>query len=369
MPRHAVLAMKVGRYTPALVQPRRGPEDAATRPVARFWHTAASTSAKARKLLAVAALAWPLLSVGTYGQQPGPAVAQAVDPGSGVAKHAPPGAAAGAPAGEAAADATPDGAASPTRRDAGPAAAGPSGESPTTDGSQAAPDDLLGLILAGGPLNIVFMSVLGLFSLAAVAIALERLVQTGRKRLLPPPLLTGLDELIKRGELHPQAYQDLCRSHPSPLASVLQAGLARLGRPANEIEKAMEDTLAREVSQLRARIRPLSVIGSVAPLVGLLGTVVGMLEAFRTASTAGLGKAELLAKGIYLALETTVAGLAIAIPAMLAAAWFQARIERAMFVIDERMMETLPLIPRMQQTAAERPGSRAAHNPLLSTRS
>ncbi len=274
-----------------------------------------------------------------------------------------------APAEEAAAKASQGPAAGPesegTAFASGVQAGGPSG----TDPNAAAPDDILGLILAGGPLNIVFMSVLGLFSLAAVAVALERLVQTSRRRLLPAPLLTGLAELIRRGELHPQAYHELCQGHASPLASVLQAGLARLGRPANEIEKAMEDTLAREVSQLRARIRPLSVIGSVAPLVGLLGTVVGMLEAFRTASTAGLGKAELLAKGIYLALETTVAGLAIAIPAMLAAAWLQARVERAMFVIDERMMEILPLVPRMQQPPAERSGSRSGQNPLLSTRS
>ena len=311
------------------------------------------------------------LAAPAYGQAGGPP-AQSPDARGGVAPAATPGPAGAVP---------PDGGTTALANEPG----GPAGEhrAAAADGSadaatghaeperglDDAPDDVLELIVAGGPLNIAFMSVLGLFSLAAVAVALERLVQTSRGRLLPPALIHGLGELLRRNELQPQAYHDLCRSHPCPLASVLQAGLGRLGRPANEIEKAMEDTLAREVSQLRARIRPLSVIGSVAPLVGLLGTVVGMLEAFRTASTAGLGKAELLAKGIYLALETTVAGLAIAIPALLAAAWLQARVERAMFVIDERMMETFPLLPRMQPLTPDRPAPRSGHNPLLSARS
>lgn len=303
--------------------------------------------------LAAAALAWLLAADRVLGQDAVPSP-QAVGGGDGSA------------AGGIGAGGTAD---KPAPADGGAGAEGTSSSIPADSSSPAAPDDVLGLILAGGPLNIVFMSVLGLFSLAAVAVALERLVQTSRGRLLPPQLLNRLDELVRRGELQPQPYHELCESHPSPLAAVLRAGLSRLGRPAGEIEKAMEDTLAREVSQLRARIRPLSVIGSVAPLVGLLGTVVGMLEAFRTASTAGLGKAELLAKGIYLALETTVAGLAIAIPAMLAAAWLHARVERAMFVIDERLMETLPLVPRMQPASSERPASRSGHNPLLSARS
>lgn len=339
----------------------------------------------------LARLACLLLLASWYGQEARPAVAQATEPARAAVAQASsddataalgraeppsgePDAAPAhtgvAPAGDAAAKASQGPAAAPESEGTAFASQGePGGPSGTDPNAPAPPDDILGLILAGGPLNIVFMSVLGLFSLAAVAVALERLVQTSRRRLLPAPLLTGLAELVRRGELHPQAYHELCHGHPSPLASVLQAGLARLGRPANEIEKAMEDTLAREVSQLRARIRPLSVIGSVAPLVGLLGTVVGMLEAFRTASTAGLGKAELLAKGIYLALETTVAGLAIAIPAMLAAAWLQARVERATFVIDERMMEVLSLVPRMQQPPAERSVSRGGQNPLLSSRS
>src|SRR5690606_17423647 len=129
--------------------------------------------------------------------------------------------------------------------------------------------------------------------------------------------------------------RDLSRKSSAPIARILRAGLVRVGRPTAEVEKAMEDTAAREVAALRARVRPLNIIGTVAPLVGLLGTVVGMIMAFRTASQAGLGRAEILAEGIYLALLTTAAGLSIAIPSLLFAAYFNIRIDRAMRQTDE----------------------------------
>ena len=95
-----------------------------------------------------------------------------------------------------------------------------------------------------------------------------------------------------------------------------------------EVEKAMEDAAARELGVLRSRVRPLTVLSSVGPLVGLLGTAVGMILVFRTASEVGPGKAELLAEGIYLKLETTVAGLIVAIPSVLFAAVFNSRSEK-----------------------------------------
>ncbi|OYV78981.1 MAG: hypothetical protein B7Z73_19335, partial [Planctomycetia bacterium 21-64-5] len=168
--------------------------------------------------------------------------------------------------------------------------------------------------------------------------------------------------VMATGDHRIERYQTLCEQHPSPLASVLRAGLLRVGRPLAEIEKGLEDAAAREMAELRARVRPLSVAANVAPMVGLLGTVVGMLEAFRVASQAGLGKAELLAEGIYLALETTVAGLLIAIPAMLCAAYFSGRSERLIREICDRMTEALPVLAQLNQRGTARP---AAGNPLM----
>ncbi len=113
----------------------------------------------------------------------------------------------------------------------------------------------------------------------------------------------------------------------------------------------MEDALAREVSRLRGSVRPLTIVGNVAPLVGLLGTVVGMIMAFRAASQEGLGgDAQILVEGIYLALLTTAAGLTIAIPSMLFAALFNSRIDHYLREMDERLMETIPCFEWMEDS-------------------
>src|SRR5919202_6009461 len=108
----------------------------------------------------------------------------------------------------------------------------------------------------------------------------------------------------------------------------------------------MEDAAARELGVLRSHVRPLTVLSSVGPLVGLLGAAVGMILVFRTASQVGPGKAELLAEGIYLKLETTVAGLIVAIPAVLFAALFNGRTEKLLRLVDEHLMEAITCLAR-----------------------
>jgi biopolymer transport protein ExbB len=237
---------------------------------------------------------------------------------------------------------------SPAKGDASPAAA------------RRSPDTLLDLILAGGPLNIAFLSVLGLFSMIGFAVILERLVNLTARKVIPAGFVRDLHELIRRQEDKPKPFRDLCERYPSVAATVLKAGLLRAGRPVPEVEKAMEDAAARELGALRGRVRPLTVLSSVGPLVGLLGTAVGMILVFRTASQVGPGKAELLAEGIYLKLETTVAGLIVAIPSVLFAALFNSRSEKLMRRIDETLMETIPCFARMEQNGAERPLARSS---------
>lgn len=241
----------------------------------------------------------------------------------------------------------------------------PAAASETDTSSMAAakkpPGNLWEMIVAGGPLNVAFMGVLGLISLVAAAVALERLANLTRGKIVPSNLVRGLEEHNRGGDYRVERYQALCDQNPSPMANVLRAGLLRAGRPLSEIEKGLEDALAREMAELRARVRPLSVAANVAPLIGLLGTVVGMLEAFRIASQAGLGKAELLAEGIYLALETTVAGLLIAIPALLCAAYFSSRGERFVREIGDLMNDTLPVLAQTGQRSTRPTGS----NPLI----
>jgi biopolymer transport protein ExbB len=188
-----------------------------------------------------------------------------------------------------------------------------------------------------------------IFSIVATTVALERLMHLRRARFLPAEFVAQLKELVARGEDNAESFRGLSQNSPAPVAKVLRAGALRAGRPLPEVEKAMEDAAARELAAMRSRNRPLSVIGQIAPLVGLLGTVVGMIIAFRISSQAGLGKAELLAKGIYIALMTTAAGLTIAIPCLLSAAWFNTLVDRFFREIDECLLETMPSFTRMEE--------------------
>jgi len=212
-----------------------------------------------------------------------------------------------------------------------------------------------GMLISSGFFGVLFYIVLGIFSVVALAVTIERAINLRRNKIIPAEFAVRLETQIRNGNDNPSEFRELCERFPSPIARILRSATVRAGRPLLEIEKAMEDSMLREVAGLRSRIRVLSVIAGTAPLVGLLGTVVGMIFAFRVSSQAGLGKAELLAEGIYLALMTTAAGLTIAIPCMLLGAWFNARVERYMWDIDETLLSTLPSFTRCEEFEAGKP--------------
>ena len=222
-------------------------------------------------------------------------------------------------------------------------------ESAKAEKKGSADDSIFGLMLNSGRTGVAFMVVLGLFSMVGVTVAIERAVNTRRGKIIPAEFVGDLQRLVENPDTELDSFRKLSAQWAAPIANVLKAGVLRCGRPLPEIEKSMEDAAAREMATLRGGIKPLSVIGSVAPLVGLLGTVLGMIVAFRTASQAGLGKGELMAQGIYMALLTTAAGLSIAIPALLLAAVFHAKVETFFRQIDEHLVETMPCFARMEQ--------------------
>lgn len=217
----------------------------------------------------------------------------------------------------------------------------------TAEKPQTASEDttIMEMILESGPTGWVFMSVLGLFSLGGATVAIERAVNTRRSKIVPADFVRELELSIQDRDAGPERFHALCLSCMAPVALVLKSGLLRIGRPLPEIEKSMEDAAAREMAAVRSRIRPLNVVGNIAPLVGLLGTVVGMILAFQqTANTTVTGpeKAEMLAKGIYMALLTTAAGLTIAIPCLLLSALFNSKTETYFREIDEHLMDVIP---------------------------
>jgi biopolymer transport protein ExbB len=180
----------------------------------------------------------------------------------------------------------------------------------------------LGLIKAGGLVGHTIL----LLSVVAVSLAIEQVLTIRRNALLPPGLAETVRDLLRNGQVT-QAEQ-ACKLQPSVLAHVLQAGVSELDGGWPVVEKAMEDAVAEQAARLYRKAEYISVIGNIAPMLGLLGTVMGMIEAFSmVASSQGTARAADLAEGIYLALVTTVEGLVVAIPALAAFAVFRNRID------------------------------------------
>ncbi|QDV08288.1 Biopolymer transport protein ExbB [Planctomycetes bacterium Poly30] len=185
-------------------------------------------------------------------------------------------------------------------------------------------ESLQDLILRGGPLMIP----IGLCSLLALAFSIERWIglragHLGSNRL-------GRDIVAAAEKDGALAALRVCNENGSkPLARIVGAALERMDADFSEREKVVEDAAHAEVRAMSRNLRPLFLVWLIAPLLGLLGTVWGMIEAFGSiAGEGGIGKPELLAGGIYRALTTTAAGLVVAIPAICAYWFLQGQIEK-----------------------------------------
>jgi len=203
------------------------------------------------------------------------------------------------------------------------------------------------LIGRGGWLMIpiIFMAFLvGMFGI-------ERGIALRKERIIPHQLVDGLGELgTGQGGFDPRRAYRLCQQYPSAASSVIRAMLLKVGRPHSEVESAVKEVSEREAARLYGNVRWLSLAAAVTPLLGLLGTVWGMIQAFfQTAHLpAGANKADALAEGIYVALVTTLGGLAIAIPAAILAHVFEGRIQNLFHQVEELLFNLLPQVERYE---------------------
>lgn len=198
------------------------------------------------------------------------------------------------------------------------------------------------MFLAGGPL----MWPIAVMSVIVLAFALERAWGLRPGRFVPWRFAADVERVVAVRPLDTEALLGLCTRRPSVAASVVRAAVARAGRPAAEVERAVEVAKEREASALYANIRPISLAVQVTPLVGLLGTVQGMILAFYTTSQleAGANRAAELAAGIYVALITTFAGLCVAIPAAVLAHLLEGRIMAGFRRVDDVLARVLPAL-------------------------
>jgi biopolymer transport protein ExbB len=214
----------------------------------------------------------------------------------------------------------------PAQQDNAPTAS--AAESPDdADADPAETRGFFGILFSGGLIGITIMLFLFGLSLTAAYLVFEQVMTIRRDELMPEGLGDAVRQQLQTGRV---AEADrLCRDRPSLLSFVLISGLAEVEGGWAAVEKAMEDAIAEQSARLFRKIEYLSVIGNIAPMVGLLGTVTGMIFAFQqVAVTQGSAGAGDLAEGIYQALVTTVVGLIVAIPSLGAFAIFRNRVDQ-----------------------------------------
>ncbi len=199
----------------------------------------------------------------------------------------------------------------------------------------------------GGKLMLPILAM----SLLVVTFGVERILGLRRHKVLPPELIDGLGKLAsQKGGLDPRQAYKLCQQHPSTAANVLKVMLLKVGRPHSEVEHAVTEANQREAARLHTNVRWLTLAAGVSPLLGLLGTVWGMIQAFIVTANMPLSqnRTESLAEGIYVALVTTLFGLSVAIPAAILAHFLEGRIQQLLRELDEMLLGLMPQLERFE---------------------
>jgi len=187
-----------------------------------------------------------------------------------------------------------------------------------------------------------FMIPIGLCSLMGLAVIIERLIALRRGAVIPPSFLPGLKSTFRDAHADRSAGLSYCQDYDCPISRVVHAAIRKLRRGEEAVEHAVEDAGSNEISKLRRNLRMLYGVAAVAPMLGLLGTVWGMIDAFQVASDPNVditNRGPLLGKGIYEALVTTFAGLTVAIPALICYYFFQGRVDRLVHDMNDASME------------------------------
>lgn len=205
---------------------------------------------------------------------------------------------------------------------------------------------VLDVFLRGG----ILMWPILLCSIIALAFVIERLIGLRVSANFPRELFSRVRDLVRQG-LTNEAI-DLCKNNDTAFARLMHSCLVRAEAGGHEMEAALEETGGRVLYDLRRNVRPLGVIADIAPLLGLMGTVTGMIRCFDVVARAGaLGRAELLAEGIAEALLTTLFGLAVAIPSLVFYYYFRGKADSLVRLMEDACIEILVELRMRKPTA------------------
>lgn len=187
------------------------------------------------------------------------------------------------------------------------------------------------------------MIVLGGFSIIAVYIFVERYLSINRSSKEEKNFMNNIRDFIHDGRI--DSAVTLCKNNNTPIARMIEKGLSRIGKPLSDINTAIENIGKLEVSRLEKNIAGLATISGASPMLGFLGTVIGMVKAFYDMSMAGNNiDIQLLSTGIYQAMVTTVGGLIVGIIAYICYNILVARIEKLVFLLEARATEFMDVL-------------------------
>jgi len=242
-----------------------------------------------------------------------------------------------------------------------PAQAAADAES-TGEGNFIPTTSLRGIFRDAGPL----MYAIGFCSFLLVAFTLERTVSLRRRRVIPKPFVIRFLQQLREGQLDRQEALALCEENGSPVADVFAGAVRKWGRPGVEIEQGVIDAGERATNGLRRYLRVFYALATVGPLLGLMGTVLGMIQTFNAIAAAdALGRSSILAGGIAKALLNTAGGLAVAIPASMIYVFFVSRVDRLVIEIDKLAQDVVNVISAEELQEPKTPASKTRRSKAI----
>lgn len=179
-------------------------------------------------------------------------------------------------------------------------------------------------------------------SILALTIIFERAWSLRRSVVIPGKIVANVEDAVRHEDV--KKAMQICHDSDTAMGRILWVALANRGVTRPVLKEMLEEIGRQEVAHLERFIGALGVIAGIAPLLGLLGTVIGMIEVFQVISVQGVGKADVLAGGISKALNTTAAGLSIAIPSLVAYRLFEARVDRFVIEIEQHALRFVELL-------------------------
>jgi biopolymer transport protein ExbB len=201
--------------------------------------------------------------------------------------------------------------------------------------------NLLQELSSGGPMMVP----IGICSFLLLVFVFERAVSLRRGRVIPGPFVDRFLTQLRERQLDQKTAYELCEENRSPVSQVFAAGVKKWGRPSVEIEQALIDAGERVANGLRKYLRLFNGIFTISPMLGLIGTVFGMISSFNSiANSDAMGRPDRLASGISEALLTTAAGLCVAIPSMVTYMYFVSRVDQHIVEIDALSQQLVELI-------------------------